>query len=214
MTGAGCITKTKPHLHIIPRCDHTTTTVLTRAAKAKANQSGDANIIDASKVHTPQRANGTNGAAPMAEGVTVTPPAAKHNTVTTGHNGETESDDGGAQTPAMEVEIPNTTDKEKLFSLTAAKGIKDADAKTAEDGHTNGKARPETPGAEVDTTDGEVQAGSKHTRETTEEENPIDAFKRRATEAARRIRDKKRQVNHKPLSNGPRQWTGDQSLHQ
>ena len=72
------------------------------------------------------------------------------------------------------------------------KGNKNMDAQTVEDGYTNGKTRPETSGAEPDTTGGEAQAGSKHTRETAEEENPIDAFERRAAEAARRIRDKKK----------------------
>ena len=110
MTGARCTTKTKPHLHTIPHRGHTMTAVLTRAAKTKAKQNGDANMIDASEVHTPQRAKGTNGAAPMVEGVTVTPPAAKHNTATARYDGEEEKYDGGVQTTAMEVETLNTTD--------------------------------------------------------------------------------------------------------
>ena len=193
MTGAGYITKTKPHIHTIPQRDHTMTTVLTRATKTKAKQSRDANMIDASEVHTPQRAEGTNGAAPTTVGVTVTPPAAKHNTATAGRDGDEESNDGGAQTPAIEVETPNITDAGKLFSLVAAKGNKDADTETTKNGHTNDEARPETSDAEPDTTDREEKAGSKRTHKTVEEENPIDASKRK---------DRLIAINHSKMGRG------------
>ena len=156
MTGAGRTMKTKPHLHTITPRDHTMANVITRAARLQAKQSGDANMINAREAHTPQRMRGTNGATPMKEGVTVTPPAAKNDTDTAGQNGEEESDDGEALTTAMEVEAPSTTDAGKAFSLTAAKGNKDADAETAEDGCTNDKARPETTDVEPATTDGEA----------------------------------------------------------
>ena len=55
MTGAGGTAKTKPHSHKLQQRDHTMTTARTRAARIKAKQSKDANMIDANEVHTPQR---------------------------------------------------------------------------------------------------------------------------------------------------------------
>ena len=91
----------------------------------------------------------------------------------------------------MEVGAPNTTEMETPFSLLATKGNKDADAETAEDGHTNDKARPETSGAEPETTDGEAQAGSKRTRDAEEAVHPINAFARGAAVTAQRIKANK-----------------------
>ena len=86
MTGAGATAKTKPHSHKLQQRGHTMTTARTRAAKSKAKQSKNANMIDANEAHTPQRAKGTNETTPTAGGAIVTPLAAKRNTATTGQD--------------------------------------------------------------------------------------------------------------------------------
>ena len=93
----------------------------------------------------------------------------------------------------MDVETPDTTVIGKLFSLTAAKGNKDAETVATEGEQANGKARPEPPDAKPGATDGEAQAGSKRTRDAAEEENPIDAFVRRTADQARKIKEKRTQ---------------------
>ena len=94
----------------------------------------------------------------------------------------------------MDMDAPNTTDVETPFPLPAVKGNKDADAETAKDGCTNGKARPETTDVESATTYGEAQDGSKRTRNAEEEEDPLTAFSRKTAETARRIKEKKKKA--------------------
>ena len=192
MTGAGRTMRIKRHHHIITPRDHTMANVTARAAKLQAKQSKDPNMINAGKVHTPQRMRGTNGAASTAEGATVTPLTTKHNIATSGQNEEEGSTNGEAHPAVMDVDAPATADKETVFSLPAAKGNMDANIENDEDGSTNGKARPETMDVETATADGEAQAGKKRTRDTEEEGDLLAAFSRRTTETARKIKEKKK----------------------
>ena len=91
----------------------------------------------------------------------------------------------------MVVDTPDTTAIGKLFSLTAAKGDKDAETVTPEGEQANGEARPEPPAVKPGATDGEAQAGSKRTRNAAGEETILDTFERRTAETARKIKDKK-----------------------
>ena len=109
----------------------------------------------------------------------------------------------------MDVDAPDLIDKETMFSPPAAMGNEDANAETAEDGSTNGEARPAT-------MDVEAQAGSKHTRDEDEKDDPLTAILRKTLETTRRIKENKKKAQMQStlrLVAAVLRW-GHQSLHQ